>query len=523
VRLEVPASSLGLEGKTLNGMAFTLYGGRASWDKAGKVGFLYGAGPPINNRVYTVDAGTNRLTSVNGAPMSYDAAGNQTNDGSGQRTYDAENRMLTATNGGLGSSYTYTADGRRVKRVIGGVETWQIYGIEGELLAEYAAGAASSAPQKEYGYRGGQLLVVWDGSETGDRQLQWLVQDHLGSTRMVVDRSGSLGGVRRHDFAPFGEELFAGAAIRSAINGYSVDLVRQKFDGYERDSETGLDFAQTRYFSNIQGRFTSPDIPFADQIEDDPQSWNLYSYVKNNPTIIIDPSGRSTHTDINGVVIAVYNDKDLGVYRHTNYGISNTWNGKSKLLTSGKSVEKMGETEYLSEFSALDRNGNALWTPAEGAVIEFGKSFDDTIREYNELASGMDLREIAQKSRNGGLFDIKVSKDVVGNGGPNVGRLLNGKYATARSAGNYLAGLNGATEKIFGNYITFETYMKVAGSLHKGQFSSWNAFRIGVFGKSFGSPPWYGEIEYTGRRCNEGFTAGMLEVNKRTGNFPFRH
>ncbi len=37
VRLEVEASAVGLEGKTLNGMAFTLYGGRASWDKAGKI------------------------------------------------------------------------------------------------------------------------------------------------------------------------------------------------------------------------------------------------------------------------------------------------------------------------------------------------------------------------------------------------------------------------------------------------------------------------------------------------------
>jgi RHS repeat-associated protein len=292
VRLEVPASSLGLEGKTLNGMAFTLYGGRASWDKAGKVGLLYGAGPPINNSVYTVDAGTNRLTSVNGAPMSYDAAGNQTNDGSGQRTYDAENRMLTATNGGLGSSYTYDTDGRRLKRIIGGVETWQIYGIEGELLAEYAAGAASSAPQKEYGYRGGQMLVVWAGSETGDRQLQWLVQDHLGSTRMVVDRSGSLGGVRRRDFAPFGEELFAGAAIRSESNGYSGDSVRQKFDGYERDSETGLDFAEARYFSSIMGRFTSPDDFHNDSDVRDPQSWNKYAFVRNNPLRFIDPTGK---------------------------------------------------------------------------------------------------------------------------------------------------------------------------------------------------------------------------------------
>jgi hypothetical protein len=36
VRLAVPASQVGLEGHTLNGMAYTLYGGRATWDYAGK-------------------------------------------------------------------------------------------------------------------------------------------------------------------------------------------------------------------------------------------------------------------------------------------------------------------------------------------------------------------------------------------------------------------------------------------------------------------------------------------------------
>ena len=36
VRLEVPASLVGLEGRTLNGMAFTLFNGRATWDHGGK-------------------------------------------------------------------------------------------------------------------------------------------------------------------------------------------------------------------------------------------------------------------------------------------------------------------------------------------------------------------------------------------------------------------------------------------------------------------------------------------------------
>ncbi len=37
VRLEVPAAAVGLEGHTVNGMAFTLAGGLASWDRAGKL------------------------------------------------------------------------------------------------------------------------------------------------------------------------------------------------------------------------------------------------------------------------------------------------------------------------------------------------------------------------------------------------------------------------------------------------------------------------------------------------------
>src|SRR5262249_33281396 len=105
------------------------------------------------------------------------------------------------------------------------------------------------------------------------------------------DRSGSLGGIRRHDFAPFGEELFAGAAIRSASNGYSGDSARQKFEQYERDNETGLDFAQARYYASVQGRFTSPDPLQESAKPENPQSWNRYIFVLNSPLVYIDPTG----------------------------------------------------------------------------------------------------------------------------------------------------------------------------------------------------------------------------------------
>jgi len=64
------------------------------------------------------------------------------------------------------------------------------------------------------------------------------------------------------------------------------------FTGKERDAETGLDYFGARYLSSAQGRWTSPDEPFADQDPADPQSWNLFGYVRNVPLGFTDPSGR---------------------------------------------------------------------------------------------------------------------------------------------------------------------------------------------------------------------------------------
>lgn len=92
------------------------------------------------------------------------------------------------------------------------------------------------------------------------------------------------------------------------------------------------------------------------------------------------------------------------------------------------------------------------------------------------------------------------------------GRLLNGKYSTARSAGNYLAGMNGVTGTFQGMHISGETYMKIAGAYQVGQLSKANILRILTFGTSFGPAPYYGEEEYSGRRILQGITAGEKKL-----------
>ena len=109
---------------------------------------------------------------------------------------------------------------------------------------------------------------------------------------MIIDQTGSLAGTKRHDYLPFGEELFAGTGARTPQLGYSIgDGVRQQFTLKERDSETGLDYFLARYYSSVQGRFTSPDPTLLSVAGHNPQTWNRYSYVMNNPLAYVDPLG----------------------------------------------------------------------------------------------------------------------------------------------------------------------------------------------------------------------------------------
>jgi RHS repeat-associated protein len=78
---------------------------------------------------------------------------------------------------------------------------------------------------------------------------------------------------------------------------YSYEALPQKFTGKERDSESGLDYFGARYYGSALGRWTSPDKPLQDQEPENPQSWNLYAYGRNNPLNGTDPTGENWFTD----------------------------------------------------------------------------------------------------------------------------------------------------------------------------------------------------------------------------------
>jgi RHS repeat-associated protein len=117
----------------------------------------------------------------------------------------------------------------------------------------------------------------------------------LGSVRTVTDDSGAV--TECYDYLPFGWMLTEDENDRDEMGCYPdsptsyTSEVGEKFTGQIREP-VDLDYFIARYYSSGQGRFTSADLPFMDQWEADPGSWNLYAYARNNPFVYIDRTGR---------------------------------------------------------------------------------------------------------------------------------------------------------------------------------------------------------------------------------------
>jgi RHS repeat-associated protein len=147
-----------------------------------------------------------------------------------------------------------------VKKVVGSVATVFVYDAGGRLVAEYG------------------------GAQSQTSGASYVTQDTLGSTRAVTGQSQEVRG--RYDYLPFGEEVYAGR------EGYGGGDINQRFTGKERDEETEMDYFGARYYTNTQGRVTSADSLLSSGDVKEPQRWNCYAYVLNNPSVSMTPLGQ---------------------------------------------------------------------------------------------------------------------------------------------------------------------------------------------------------------------------------------
>ena len=153
--------------------------------------------------------------------------------------------------------------------------------------------------------------------------------------------------------------------------------MRQQFAQKERDIETGLDYFGARYYSSIQGRFSSADPkPVTKESFLNPQRWNLYVYVNNNPVGAVDPSGADGQGKGGDKVISVFLDvslKDLGRRVTTDKStgkvmsdVPNTidWQGTASAASGGYRVEVFGNPDVTGEKGLPQRVTDAAFNNA---------------------------------------------------------------------------------------------------------------------------------------------------------------
>ncbi|HWA73369.1 MAG TPA: RHS repeat-associated core domain-containing protein [Polyangiaceae bacterium] len=200
------------------------------------------------------------------------------------RIVTGQNQTATAT------EFEYDGTGARiVKRVRAGIGpealTTSLTLFIGELYeqrTEFTPGT-SNVQTRSHNYRvyagGRQVAQVRQVDQTNQTSTFYLHDDHLGSTNVV---SGAAGQSEIRQFTPFGE---------SPNVDFSQSGVLSGFTGHEHDSELGLINMRGRLMDPRLGRFVTAD-PFV-MNPFDTAGLNRYSYVRNNPLSLTDPSGFS--------------------------------------------------------------------------------------------------------------------------------------------------------------------------------------------------------------------------------------
>ncbi len=240
----------------------------------------------------------------------YDGNGNMTIRKTGTITYtqsfDVENRLtqVTQSNNSTATRFSYDASGQRTKTEIEtGNEktityypfpnyeeevrqTWVCLQYSGRFCISYGWSTTATIKRSTYHLAGQAIATRITGDpETGNNGLFYFLVDHLGSTTLMVTTAGVI--MSTAYFLPFGGYRYPSTPPPS-------ELTDTGFTGHKHNDSVGLIYMQARFYVPNTNRFLTPDTIIPQPT--DPQSYNRYSYARNNPVNRTDPTG---HIDVN--------------------------------------------------------------------------------------------------------------------------------------------------------------------------------------------------------------------------------
>ncbi len=360
----------------------------------------------------TINPNTNRFNTGQG--YSYDKNGNLIDDAEGRTfIFNGENKQrFVVQSGNNVGEYFYDGEGNRVKK--------KVYEADGITVKE----------ETVFVYSSGKLVAEYSTKPLPQNPTtNWTVTDQLGSPRVIVNSLGEV--VSRRDFLPFGEEAISNIGERpTALKYGTTDSVRQKFTGYQKDDETGLDFAEARMYENRHGRFTAVDPLLASGNSAYPQSFNRYLYVQNNPITGTDPTGMcggqgqpQCPTIYNGNVYTNANQTNFNDEQNDQFPY--TFTGSTPFI-----APKTGQHFLVTTFGWMEViPGQPVNTDGIREMINgFGSAADDKINGMGKAAFNMGAETLnATTNPLGGLGELI--------GSPNPLRISPLTYNNPREAG----------------------------------------------------------------------------------------
>ncbi len=278
-----------------------------NYDKLGNIQTLVHTASSGNfTRTFSYISGKNKLDTIAANSHTYnythDVNGNIIQEDSNRFfTYDYADRLKSffiqagTSEPSIYSQYFYDAAGTRIKKITrtqyGGIKT-TVY-IDGIFEHTKEDAAADSIPNLIIGSWvvgstiGGEqnILHIMDGSSRvatkrigdalGDTtpDIKYYLEDHLGSSNLVLSTTSSL--ISAEEYYPFGETSFG-----------SYSKKRYRYNGKEKDEESGLYYFNARYYNAWTCRFMSIDPMALKNSNKTP-----YNYCSNNPINRVDPSG----------------------------------------------------------------------------------------------------------------------------------------------------------------------------------------------------------------------------------------
>ncbi|WP_309387267.1 FG-GAP-like repeat-containing protein [Cerasicoccus frondis] len=281
----------------------------------GQLTYTYHADGNINTREIRTDTGVqsstysygtvavrpHAVTSAFGVTYGYDANGNLTSRGGATVTWKAFNKPHTINDpSGNSSVFTYGADHQRLTQEIinGATSKKKVYV---DALEHTYEGDDIKSKVYVYGPIGTLGTMTYDSASSSVTR-HYFHYDHLKSVIGVSDDSGQW--AEQYGFDPWG--LRRDYTDWNGAPSATATVTDRGYTGHEMLDNLGLVHMNGRIYDPQIARFLSPDPVIAAPY--DLQNYNHYSYVRNNPMSLNDPSGYIAETvwDVGNIALGVF-------------------------------------------------------------------------------------------------------------------------------------------------------------------------------------------------------------------------